>query len=95
MRVRGIFSPKKQSMVKLLKQALLHALLGRIQLLHKLLVWKFRQKANMQCERLLHGADLGLVDYIFSDKTGTLTSNEMQLRLIAIKQGSFGSVDFK
>lgn len=40
-------------------------------------------------------ADLGLVDYIFSDKTGTLTSNEMQLRLLAIKHGSFGAVDFK
>lgn len=29
--------------------------------------------------------DLGKIDYIFSDKTGTLTANEMQLRLIAIK----------
>lgn len=52
------------------------------------------------CEALLKQkstscADLGLVDYIFSDKTGTLTSNEMQLRLLAIKHGSFGAVDFK
>lgn len=39
--------------------------------------------------------DLGLVDYVFSDKTGTLTSNEMQLRLLAIKESTFGSVDFK
>ena len=34
--------------------------------------------------------DLGKVDYIFSDKTGTLTSNEMQLRELAIKGVSLG-----
>lgn len=39
--------------------------------------------------------DLGLVDYVFSDKTGTLTSNEMQLRLLAIKGSSYGQPDFK
>ena len=35
------------------------------------------------------------VDYIFSDKTGTLTSNEMQMRLLAIKGTVFGTTDFK
>ena len=40
-------------------------------------------------------ADLGLVDYVFSDKTGTLTSNEMQLRMLAIKGNSYGQPDFK
>lgn len=35
--------------------------------------------------------DLGKIDYIFSDKTGTLTSNEMQLREIAIKGVSLGT----
>ena len=39
--------------------------------------------------------DLGKIDYIFSDKTGTLTSNEMQLREIAIKGKAFGSPEFK
>lgn len=42
-----------------------------------------------------YGADLGLVDYVFSDKTGTLTSNEMQLRMLAIKGNSYGQPDFK
>ena len=39
--------------------------------------------------------DLGKVEYVFSDKTGTLTSNEMQLREIAIKTTLLGSAEFK
>jgi magnesium-transporting ATPase (P-type) len=39
--------------------------------------------------------DLGKVEYVFSDKTGTLTSNEMQLREIAIKGVTYGSAEFK
>ena len=39
--------------------------------------------------------DLGKIDYVFSDKTGTLTSNEMQLREIAIKGVPFGDGTFK
>ena len=39
--------------------------------------------------------DLGKIDYVFSDKTGTLTSNEMQLREIAIKGVPFGNAEFK
>ena len=39
--------------------------------------------------------DLGRVAYVFSDKTGTLTSNEMRLRGIAIKGKSYGSPDFR
>ena len=35
------------------------------------------------------------VEYVFSDKTGTLTSNEMQLREISIKGVPFGSADFR
>ena len=37
--------------------------------------------------------DLGLVEYVFSDKTGTLTSNEMQLRAVAVKDTAFGGLD--
>ena len=32
---------------------------------------------------------------MFSDKTGTLTSNEMQLRELAIKGANFGSSKFR
>jgi magnesium-transporting ATPase (P-type) len=39
--------------------------------------------------------DLGKVDYVFSDKTGTLTSNEMQLRQIAVKDTVYGSAEFR
>ena len=34
--------------------------------------------------------DLGQVGHVFSDKTGTLTSNEMQLRAVAIKGVPYG-----
>lgn len=39
--------------------------------------------------------DLGKIDYVFSDKTGTLTSNEMQLREISIKGIKYGSAEYK
>ena len=39
--------------------------------------------------------DLGKVQYIFSDKTGTLTSNDMQLRMVNIKGTTYGTTDFK
>jgi magnesium-transporting ATPase (P-type) len=42
-------------------------------------------KENARCRNSNLNEDLGKIDYIFSDKTGTLTSNEMRLRMIAIK----------
>ena len=39
--------------------------------------------------------DLGRVSYVFSDKTGTLTSNEMRLRGVSIKGIPYGSTDFR
>ena len=39
--------------------------------------------------------DLGKVEYVFSDKTGTLTANEMQLREVAIKGVAYGNASFK
>jgi len=35
------------------------------------------------------------IEYIFSDKTGTLTSNEMQLRQIAVKGVAYGSAELR
>jgi len=37
--------------------------------------------------------DLGKIEYVFSDKTGTLTSNDMRLRQIAVKGLVYGSKD--
>lgn len=37
--------------------------------------------------------DLGKIEYIFSDKTGTLTSNDMQLRFISVKNETYGNAE--
>lgn len=37
--------------------------------------------------------DLGKIEYVFSDKTGTLTSNDMQLRFISVKNVTYGRAD--
>ena len=47
---------------------------------------------SAKCRNSNLNEDLGKVDYIFSDKTGTLTSNEMRLRLVAIKGQPLGDV---
>ena len=39
--------------------------------------------------------DLGKVEYVFSDKTGTLTANEMQLREVAIAGVAYGDASFR
>ena len=45
-----------------------------------------------QCRNANINEDLGKIDYIFSDKTGTLTSNEMRLRAISIKGMRLGNL---
>lgn len=52
-------------------------------------------KEHAICRNSNLNEDLGRVEYIFSDKTGTLTSNEMQLRKISIKGDVFGDLSFK
>ena len=52
-------------------------------------------KEHAICRNSNLNEDLGRVEYIFSDKTGTLTSNEMQLRRISIKGDIFGDISFK
>eukprot|EP00951_Prasinocladus_malaysianus_P047036 scaffold648617_cov48-Prasinocladus_malaysianus.AAC.1 len=39
--------------------------------------------------------DLGKIDYIFSDKTGTLTSNDMRLRQVAVKGVVYGKKEIE
>jgi P-type E1-E2 ATPase len=39
--------------------------------------------------------DLGRVSYVFSDKTGTLTSNDMRMRAVALQGIPHGSLDFR
>ena len=39
--------------------------------------------------------DLGMIDYVFSDKTGTLTSNEMRLRLLVLGGEAYGDQGFQ
>jgi magnesium-transporting ATPase (P-type) len=48
---------------------------------------------SARCRNSNLNEDLGKVDYIFSDKTGTLTSNEMRLRIIAIKGEPLGDLN--
>ena len=52
-------------------------------------------KEHAICRNSNLNEDLGRVEYIFSDKTGTLTSNEMQLRQISIKGAIYGDVDYR
>jgi len=46
------------------------------------------EKARCRNSNLME--DLGKVDYVFSDKTGTLTCNDMRLRQIAVKGVVYG-----
>jgi phospholipid-translocating P-type ATPase (flippase) len=48
-----------------------------------------------RCRNSNLNEDLGKIEYIFSDKTGTLTSNEMQLRQIAVKGVAYGSSEMR
>lgn len=50
---------------------------------------------HARCRNSNLNEDLGKIEYIFSDKTGTLTSNEMQLRQVSIKGQVLGSASFR
>jgi magnesium-transporting ATPase (P-type) len=46
------------------------------------------QVKHLECHSLALTEELGLVEYIFCDKTGTLTKNELIFREIALADGS-------
>jgi len=48
-----------------------------------------------RCRNSNLNEDLGKIEYVFSDKTGTLTSNEMQLRQLSIKGQVLGKPSFR
>lgn len=50
---------------------------------------------NARARNLNLNEDLGRIDYVFSDKTGTLTSNDMQLRMINMKGVTYGDEIFQ
>jgi len=54
-----------------------------------------KTKDHAYCRNSNLNEDLGKVEYIFSDKTGTLTSNEMQLRMVSIKGVPYGTTEFR
>jgi P-type E1-E2 ATPase len=41
----------------------------------------------MKCQTLNLHEDLGTIEYVFSDKTGTLTQNELLFRSVSIVKG--------
>lgn len=47
---------------------------------------------NMKCQTSQLNEDLGLIDYIFSDKTGTLTKNSMKFRSLFANNKRYGRV---
>lgn len=46
--------------------------------------------SRFQCRSLNINEDLGLIRYVFSDKTGTLTENKMEFRRASVCGKSYG-----
>ena len=49
---------------------------------------------NLSCRDSALNDDLGQIDYVFTDKTGTLTENEMVFRVAAAGGKTYGKMSF-
>ncbi|XP_062215734.1 phospholipid-transporting ATPase 1-like isoform X1 [Phragmites australis] len=52
-----------------------------------------KRQAKFQCRALNINEDLGQIKYVFSDKTGTLTENQMEFRCASVHGGDFSDTD--
>lgn len=52
------------------------------------------EEYSLKCQTSQLNEDLGLVDYVFTDKTGTLTKNNMVFRSLFANNKRYGSVSF-
>ena len=64
-----------------------------LQMQHDVTMYDMDQDFQMRAQSTNINEELGQVEYIFSDKTGTLTCNIMEFKKFATKNGSFEAFD--